>query len=56
MIGFFSVAFFFTALQGRKHWRDGRGITEMNIDWHKKYQDTGEMGDIRTIPEQDNKS
>lgn len=53
LMGLFSIGFFITALQGKRHWREGRGITDMNLDWHKKYQETGVMGDIREIPEDD---
>ena len=51
-MGIFSVAFFIIALQGKKHWRAGRSVTDMNLDWHRQYQESGTIGDIRAIPEQ----
>jgi len=51
MMGFFSVAFFITALQGREHRKKGQSVTEMNLEWHRKFNETGEVGDIRGLPQ-----
>ena len=50
-MAFFSFAFLASALEGRRLHKEGKGITMMNQEWHRKFRETGEIGDIRQIPE-----
>ena len=49
-MAFFSVLMFATALSGRRAMKEGKTVSAMNVDWHKKYNETGVMGDIRAEP------
>lgn len=39
LVGFFSVAFLVTAIQGKRASRRGESVHKTNIDWHKAYED-----------------
>lgn len=46
-IAVFSVAFFVSAVRGKRAFEKGHSMTSMNLDWHKKYNETGVIGNIR---------
>lgn len=47
IMGVFAVMAVVQAMRGRKAREEGRSVVGMNLDWHKKFNETGVIGNIR---------